>query len=219
MSARINYIGTSTRRIIKRTDLTGVGLADPGVDLEWNQGNGFQRNVANDIGLFLVAQGDFISADALNYGSASSVLGGSGVVLGSSALSAQMAMATAATAEDVPGATATFTFDGRPVFFETTPVLTGQDAAIGARLISLMIVRQSDSVIQRIFYREQETALAGMIQPHKCEMGPLVAWPSDSVPFVVGATYGIKLRISAGAGCKASTNGNTQPYSIYAKAA
>lgn len=214
MTARINYLGTADVRVITRADILAHGLSDPGADLIWNKSNGFQRNVSNDIGLFLVAQGDFMSADAANYGQALSVLGGSGQVLGSARVAAQFGMSAAGTAEDIPTAVANFTFDGRPVMFETTPLCTSIDTAVAAKLIILSIRRSTDSAVQVIAYREQETALANQIQPHKVEGGPFVAWPSDGVPFVVGQTYTVKLNISCSSGAKAFTNGNTQPYSL-----
>lgn len=205
-------------REVKRATLLALGLSDPGQDLLWNQANGYERNVANDIALYLIAQGDFLTDDAMNFGSALSILGGSGQVLNSVRINAQWTMATAGTAEDIAGCgNLSWVFDGRPVEFYTTPLATSKDVA-SAGLIQLRVMRQSDGALQQTFYRQQETALGGQIQPHKAELGPLLAWPSDGVPFVVGQTYSIKLGMTCGAGSKASTNGNTQPFTFGVRA-
>lgn len=213
MSARINYIGNSQIRKIKQATLVGLGLSDPGADLVWNQANGFSQVVNNDIAVFLLAQGDFAHFDGLNYGPAASLLTGSGVVLNSVTISSQFVMTTAGTAEDVPGCTNIgAVFDGRPWEIFTTPLATSKDQAASG-LIQLRVLRQSDGALQRTFYRQQES-VANTINPHKVEMVGLTAWPSDGVPFVVGQTYSVKLNITAPAGNKAATNGNTQPFTF-----
>lgn len=144
---------------------------------------------------------------------------GSGKVIGSVRLAAQYTMAVAGATEDVAGAFFPFTFDGRPVMFGTTPLATSLTTAGAAKVIQLIIRRSSDNAVVGNAYREQETSLSGQIQPHFVEAGPFTAWPSDNVPFVVGQSYQVKLSINASPGFLASTNGNTQPYSVYAKTA
>lgn len=68
MATRINYIGNSDIRVVRRTDILAQGLSDPGVDLVWRMSNGYELDVANDIALYLVAQSDFVTDDALNFG-------------------------------------------------------------------------------------------------------------------------------------------------------
>ena len=217
MPTRINYIGSANARVITRANLTGAGLPDPGVDLVWNKANSYELDVDNLTALFLIAQGDFLTDDALNFGEAASVLGGSGVILDSKRITTQFTMSAAGTAEDIPTALLAPVFDGRPLMFKTTPLCTSEDTASAGKLITLTLRRQSDSAIQQYAYREQETALANQIQPHKLEAGPFTAWPSDGTPFVVGEVIGAKLNLTSAAGTKASTNGATQAFTFYAE--
>lgn len=70
MTVRINYIGNSNVRIIKRADVLGHGLTDPLADLQWDRSNSYERDVSNDLAAFLIAQGDFQSDDGMNFGQA-----------------------------------------------------------------------------------------------------------------------------------------------------
>lgn len=120
-------------------------------------------------------------------------IGGSGKVLGSVRSSSQYNAASSG-ATDVPGVFTTFTYDGRPVWFGTTPTNTALNSpAAASKLINLIIARTTDGAVIGNAYREQETAMTGQIQPHHVLAGPFTAWPSDGVPFVVGTTYGFKL--------------------------
>lgn len=68
MTTRINYIGTSDLRVVRRTDILAADLSDPGQDLIWRQENGYELDVADDIALFLVSQGDFLTDEAMSFG-------------------------------------------------------------------------------------------------------------------------------------------------------
>lgn len=138
---------------------------------------------------------------------------GSGRILGSASSSSAFTMTTAATVEDVPTMSVTFTYDGRPVRFVLTPVVTVQDQA-AIKLITLTICRSTDNAVQRTSMRNT-TASATEIQPQSMDTGPLTAWPSDAVNFVVGTSYTIKLRLNSGASSKAQVQGNSTPYSLY----
>lgn len=219
MSIKLNYIGDSNYRVIKRTDITAAGMADPGADLIFAKANGYQLNVSNDVALWLTGMGEFLPEGAVNFGSAYSIIGGSGVVLASVLMSSQMTMAAAGVTEDVVGTTTfTFTYDGRPIFFETTPLAIAVDVAQN-KLMTMAVKRSSDSAVQRTFYTQNDAAQASALHPLKVQAGPFTAWPSDGVPFVPGTVYGAKLAMGAGSGAKASHNGNTQPFTFMVRTA
>jgi hypothetical protein len=134
-------------------------------------------------------------------------------VLGSATLSTNFTMTTAATIEDVPGMSVTFTYDGRPVRFVFTPCQTGQDQA-SIKLITLSIVRSSDNVAQQSTFRTT-TASTTESQAMFMDTGPLTAWPSDAAAFVVGTSYTIKLRINSGASSKAQLVAGSTPCKLY----
>lgn len=140
-------------------------------------------------------------------------LGASGQALTSVRLSSQFTMTTAATVEDIPGSSLTFTYDGRPVRFVVTPMLTSQDQA-AAKIVTLTVVRSSDNAEVQVAKRQSD-ATANSTVPIALDSGPLTAWPSDSVAFVVGTSYTVKLRLLSGSSSKASTNGATQAYQFY----
>lgn len=137
---------------------------------------------------------------------------GSGRVLASVALAAQFTMAVDATVEDVTGASVTFTYDGRPVRFVLTPVYSGTDDA-GYKVITTTICRSSDNAIQVSHLRGATSSLD--TDTVQMDSGPLTAWPSDSVAFVVGTAYTIKLRLLTGASAKAILYGQFTPYKFY----
>lgn len=137
---------------------------------------------------------------------------GSGRVLASVALAAQFTMATDATVEDVTGASLTFTYDGRPVRFVLTPVYSGTDD-VGYKVITTTICRSSDNAIQVSHLRGATSSLD--TDTVQMDSGPLTAWPSDSVAFVVGTPYTIKLRLLTGALAKAILYGQFTPYQFY----
>lgn len=139
---------------------------------------------------------------------------GSGKALGSANLSSNFTMTNAATVEDVPGMSVTFTYDGRPVRFVLTPVLTSQDQ-ITSKLITLTICRSTDNAVQRTSIRQTQADAAPVINPQSMDTGPLTAWPSDSAAFVVGTAYTIKLRINAGSSAKATILGASTPCTLY----
>lgn len=68
MTTRINYVGDSDVRIWTRADVIAHGLTDPGTDLIWDKTNSFERDVADDIAIFLVGQGDFTADEFMNFG-------------------------------------------------------------------------------------------------------------------------------------------------------
>lgn len=124
--------------------------------------------------------------------------------------SSQFTMTTAATAEQVPTMSYTFVFDGRPVRFFTSPIMTSQDQA-SIKLITLQIRRSSDSAVQAASAR-QTIASATEIQPQTVDTGFFTAWPSDGVPLVVGTQYTVQLWLLSGSSSKAKTNGDSYPY-------
>lgn len=66
---RLNYIGNSDIREVKRADMLARGLSDPGRDLIWTKANGYELDVPNDVAAFLLAFfGDFVTDDALDFG-------------------------------------------------------------------------------------------------------------------------------------------------------
>lgn len=137
---------------------------------------------------------------------------GSGKVLGSVRVAADFTMTTAATVEDIPTASVSFTYDGRPVRFVCTPVFASQNQS-AVKLITLTVVRSSDNAIQGTTTLTTSATTEG--KPIMLDTGPLTAWPSDSVAFVAGTSYTIKLRLLAGASSKASLSGSTTPYTLY----
>lgn len=138
--------------------------------------------------------------------------GGAGSVIGTPIRStSQFTMTTAATIEDVPTMTYSFVFDGRPVRFFTTGVLTSQDQA-SAKIITLSIARSSDGADQAVSKRQTDATANSTVSQPGPDTGYFTAWPSDGVALVVGTQYTVKLRLLSGASSKASTNGNTQAY-------
>lgn len=136
----------------------------------------------------------------------------SGQVLGSRPSSSDFTMTTDATVEDVPTMSASFTYDGRPVRFVVTPVMTSTDDA-GVKGITMTVCRSTDDAIQGKSLRNAANNLASDTQ--SIDTPPLTAWPSDSVAFVVGTTYTVKLRLLCGASAKATIFGASTPYALY----
>lgn len=66
---RVNYIGTSDVREVKRTTILALGLSDPGQDLIWNKANGYEREIPSDIGAYLLASsGEFLTDEQMDFG-------------------------------------------------------------------------------------------------------------------------------------------------------
>ena len=139
---------------------------------------------------------------------------GSGKVLGSQRSTAVFTTSVAGATQDVPTMQVSFTYDGRPVRFVCTPVIASQNQ-VTTKLVTLSICRTTDSAVQANIIWQCPAAQANFAQPIAIDSGPLTAWPSDAVPFVVGTTYDIKLRLGAGSGAKASIVGASVPYQLY----
>ncbi len=138
---------------------------------------------------------------------------GSGKVLTSVRITSSFTMTLAATEEDIPGSSISFVYDGRPVRFVMTPAITSQDQP-AVKLITVKICRSSDNAVVATGSRNC-TATIGEVQMMNLDSGPLTAWPSDSVAFVVGTTYTAKLRLLSGSSSKAQINGVSVPYQFY----
>lgn len=133
---------------------------------------------------------------------------GSGRVIGGPVvLATNWTMTTAGTEEDVPGYNVSFTYDGRPVriICQNPGVMQDQNAL---KIITMKLVRATDNAVQtQGFFSPPASAnyLGGIL----LDTGPITAWKSDSVPFVVGTTYTVKVRITSQSGSKATLNGST----------
>lgn len=138
---------------------------------------------------------------------------GSGQVLASTFSAANFTMTTAATLEDVSGLSLTFTPDGRPVRLVMTPCCVSQDQA-SLKLITLTLCRSSDNAIQETAL--VTTSVSGELKSMQIDTGPLLAWPSDSVAFVIGTPLTVKLRLTSGSSSKATLGGGSTPYCLYA---
>jgi hypothetical protein len=139
---------------------------------------------------------------------------GSGKVLGSQRSTAIFTTSVAGATQDVPTMRVSFTYDGRPVRFVCTPVIVSQNQ-VTTKLVFLSICRATDSVVQANVTWQCPAAQPNFAQPMSIDSGPLTAWPSDAVPFVVGTTYDVKLRLGAGTGAKATIVGVSVPYQLY----
>jgi hypothetical protein len=139
---------------------------------------------------------------------------GSGKVLGSQRSMASFTTAVAGATEDVPTMQVSFTYDGRPVRFVCTSVSVGQNQ-MTTKLVTLSICRTTDNVAQANIIWQCPAAQPNFLQPISIDSGPLTAWPSDGVPFVVGTAYTVKLRLAAGSASKATLVGAFVPYQLY----
>lgn len=138
---------------------------------------------------------------------------GSGKVLGSVTMNTNFTMTTAATLEDIPGASCPFTPDGRPLRFVCTPLGCRQDL-LAATQITAIVARSSDNAIVRSGFR-QTTAGLNELQTFVIDSGPMTVWPTDSAAFTPGVASAVKLRITSGAGSKATATGALLPYTLY----
>lgn len=68
MTIRVNYIGTSDRRVISRRDVVSAGLADPGGDLIWRRSNNYKVDLPNEYAAFMLSQGDFRIEEGFRFG-------------------------------------------------------------------------------------------------------------------------------------------------------
>lgn len=136
---------------------------------------------------------------------------GSGRTLGSSNLQTPFTMTTAATPEDVPGWTVSFTYDGRSVRFVVWAPSTSQDQA-ATKLIQLSIKRSSDSVTQWTGFRQTD-AVANTLGLIAIDSGPVTGW-ADATPFVVGTTYAAKMHMTSGASSKGKVGGTWNPFYV-----
>lgn len=138
MTKRINYTGSSGIRVIKRTDVTAVGLPDPGADLVWQRSNNHQMDVSDAIATFLLlADPDFHEEGGLLAGEIITANAAGGKVLAFADTQTTLTVANGVTS-DVPLLTIGFDVTAlKPVdvFFYIPWLQSGASGMTGAALI------------------------------------------------------------------------------------
>lgn len=146
---------------------------------------------------------------------------GSGRVIGGPvALATTFTQTTSATAEDIPGMSLSFTYDGRPIEMVVDGGASlSHDVTSTFRNLQLAIQRSSDSATQISALANSTCGASTFTQASSSVhvmSGPLTAWPSDSAAFVVGTSYTIKLNYTVVTGGKGRVVASTSaPLKLY----
>lgn len=159
MTLRINYLGSADRRVIERLDLMGRGLTDPGADLVWSRANSYEQVVPNDVGAFLLAQGEFATDDNLDYGDAlADAIGGR--LLGVAIVEYNVTTtASGASPIVIPGMQVEIEAAGRPLKVELSALFNNATAAQGCQVF----LREDGVNIQMGFPIQQAAGIGEML--------------------------------------------------------
>lgn len=127
---------------------------------------------------------------------------GSGRVIGGPVfLGATQTMAVAATEEDLTGMAFSFTYDGRPVNFQAIGGFASHDQS-ALKAVTVTMQHATEGTLATYTMSLKNASAHELFAPISLGTGPITAFPQTGTAFVVGTSYTVKLRLTAGAAAK-----------------